>query len=77
MKPLRRVVRLVKKTYTFTHKNGRQGFGSHDRELLECGHLFAAPWGLYGTTIGDTDSRRCPHCEDNQPADDITGWEEL
>jgi hypothetical protein len=71
--PLRRVVRCVR----------REGWSPNSgqtmatREQLECGHLFDPPYGLHGTTVGDRDSRRCPHCAAGRPADDLTGWEEL
>jgi hypothetical protein len=75
--PLRRVVRCVRKAGSYRTKNGREQPTLTQRELLECGHLFEAPYGLHGTTIGDRDSRHCPHCAANKPADDLTGWSEL
>lgn len=75
--PLRRVLRCVKLRILVSRPNKRPFEDWHQRELLECGHLFAPPMGLHGTTIGDKDSRRCIRCRAGEPADCLRGWEEL
>ena len=79
--PLRRVARLVER-YREKERERRDGSWyterwTEHRELLECGHLFDPPYGLHGTTIGDRDRRRCPHCAAGKPADDVTEWGDM